>query len=61
MVQRPDDAEDKVKVRLQVYEESTKPVLDFYRDRGMYFHVNGLGEVAEVNSQIAEQIANLKN
>lgn len=52
IVQRPDDQEDKVKVRLQVYEENTKPVLDFYKNRGLYHHIDGSGSVEEVNARI---------
>jgi len=44
LVQRPDDNEEKVGVRLSVYDKETKPVLDFYRKEGIYQHVDGNGE-----------------
>ena len=50
--QRPDDAEDKVKVRLGVYHESTEPVLGFYKERGLYCKVNGLGDTETVFKRI---------
>jgi len=55
-VQRPDDQEDKVKVRLRVYEDNTKPVLDFYQERDLYRHVDGSGAVIEVNHRISQTI-----
>lgn len=33
LVQRPDDAEEAVRYRLRVFEESTRPVVDYYRKR----------------------------
>lgn len=50
--QRPDDAEDKVKVRLDVYRESTEPVLEFYKERGLYQKVDGLGNTEDVFRRI---------
>ncbi|MFW7378057.1 MAG: adenylate kinase [Oligoflexus sp.] len=56
LVQRPDDQEDKVKVRLQVYEENTKPVLDFYKNLGIYRHVDGSGAPTEVNKRVRQAV-----
>ncbi len=33
LVQRPDDAEDAVRYRLHVFEESTSPLVDYYRKK----------------------------
>ncbi len=51
-VQRPDDSEDKVKVRLAVYEQQTKPVLEFYKNAGLYRRVDGTGTTQEVFERI---------
>ncbi len=48
LVQRPDDAADKVAVRLDVYDSMTKPVLDYYQDRGLYRRVDGSGDPMRV-------------
>src|SRR3954468_17598420 len=40
---RVDDTEATVHHRQTVYDESTKPLLDFYRDRGILTEVDGVG------------------
>ena len=42
LIQRPDDNEEALKVRLQHYVESTKPLLDFYVDRNLLTSFNSL-------------------
>ncbi len=59
LVQRPDDTEEKVKVRLGVYESETRPVLDFYRDLGLYHRVDGNGSTEEVYKALAAQLRSL--
>lgn len=43
LTQRPDDEPSRIAVRLDVYERSTQPVLDYYRNHGLYRRVNGMG------------------
>ncbi len=52
VVQRPDDSEDKVKVRLKVYYDATAPVLDFYERKGLYRRVDGDGPTEVVYQRI---------
>ncbi|MCX6129067.1 MAG: adenylate kinase [Proteobacteria bacterium] len=56
LVQRPDDVEDKVRVRLAVYESETRPVLDFYRERGLYHRVDGNGSTEDVYQGLAGKL-----
>lgn len=49
---RTDDTEDTVRRRQVVYEESTKPLLDFYGERGILVEVDGVGSVDEVAERI---------
>jgi adenylate kinase len=49
---RPDDNEETIRVRLQVYAEQTEPLLDLYRSRGMLVEVNGLGHIDEVSERV---------
>ena len=60
LTQRPDDNEEKVKVRLNVYESDTKPILDFYKDKGLYHRVEGLGNTEEVYTRLKEAVSALK-
>jgi adenylate kinase len=56
---RADDTEETVRHRQAVYEESTKPLLDFYRDRGILADVNGVGTIDEVAERIRAAIESL--
>ncbi|WP_322496542.1 nucleoside monophosphate kinase [Chloroflexus sp.] len=40
LLQRDDDQPDVIRARLQLYEQATAPVLDFYAARGLAHHVN---------------------
>lgn len=41
LVQRPDDKPDAVKKRLEIYESVTRPVIDFYKDKGILKQFEG--------------------
>jgi adenylate kinase len=56
LVQRADDREDVVRERLAVYERSTRPLLDFYRDRPTFRTIDGLRPPDRVFGAIAEAI-----
>jgi adenylate kinase len=45
---RSDDTEEKIRVRLQVYQNETAPVLEHYRKRGASHLVNGVGTIEEI-------------
>jgi adenylate kinase len=49
---RSDDNEVTIRNRLSVYNESTRPLLDFYRQRGILVEIDGTGTVDEVTSRI---------
>jgi adenylate kinase len=52
-IQRPDDAEETVRHRLQVYRESTAPLVDHYRQAGVPVHtVDGTRAIPEVQAEI---------
>ena len=51
---RSDDTEATIRNRLTVYAESTRPLLDFYRERGVLHEIDGTGEVDEVTTRIRE-------
>ena len=53
---RTDDTEETVHRRQMVYDESTKPLLDFYRERGILVEVDGVGTVEEVADRIRAAI-----
>jgi adenylate kinase len=48
LVQRKDDRPGVVRERLQVYHQTTQPLIDFYRQRGKYVEVDGDAEVHRI-------------
>ncbi|OQX86164.1 MAG: adenylate kinase [Candidatus Latescibacteria bacterium 4484_7] len=52
LVIRPDDREETVRHRLDVYKEQTEPVIDFYRKKGNLVAVNGEGKIEEITAEI---------
>jgi adenylate kinase len=57
---RDDDDEETVRNRLRVFEESTSPLLDFYRGKGLLIEVDGDGSEDEVFNRISSQLEELK-
>ena len=53
---RADDNPDSVRNRLQVYEEQTAPVIDFYRHQQKLTAVDGVGSMEEVFARIVEAL-----
>lgn len=49
---RSDDNEATIRNRLRVYDENTRPLLDFYRGRGILVEVDGTGAVEDVTARI---------
>lgn len=54
---RADDSPDVVRKRLVVYEEQTKPVVDFYERAGVVRRVDGVGDVQDVSARLTQAIA----
>ncbi len=54
---RSDDNETVIRNRLKEYKEKTLPVLNFYKERNMYYAVNGMQSIPEVTEDI-EKIIN---
>lgn len=52
LVHRSDDNEESVKTRLETYENSTKPLLDFYSVSNRLQKVSGTGNVEDIYSEI---------
>lgn len=58
--QRPDDQEESVRTRLSVYDNLTKPVLEFYREKGLYHRVDGVGSTDDVFAKLLGSLGELK-
>jgi adenylate kinase len=56
VVQRDDDTEEAVRRRLELYEQETVPILDFYRNLSMLTTVDGVGETDDVFKRLVDQV-----
>ena len=54
--QRPDDRPEAIKVRLGLYHQRTRPVLDYYRARGLLQRIEGDRTMREVTEQIQQAL-----
>ncbi len=52
LIRRADDEPDAIRKRLQLYEELTKPLLDFYGSRGLVATIDGNQDVQSVQAAI---------
>ena len=53
---RPDDTEDVIRRRLEVYAEETEPLISVYDGRGLVVAVDGMGEIADVQQRIFDAL-----
>jgi len=56
LIIRPDDQADTVKNRLNVYHSQTKPLINYYNNKGLIKTVNGEKNITEVRDNILELI-----
>jgi adenylate kinase len=54
LYQRDDDAEDTVRMRLQVYAASTRPLLEHYQRLGLLAPIDGVGRAEDIGKRILE-------
>jgi adenylate kinase len=49
---RPDDTEEVIRRRMEVYAEQTEPLTKLYEDKGLLVQVDGMGSVEEVTARL---------
>ncbi|HEY3781605.1 MAG TPA: adenylate kinase [Fimbriimonadaceae bacterium] len=54
LIVRSDDTPETIKLRLHVFNETTKPVIDYYEGKGMLLRVDGQGSPHEIFGQITD-------
>ncbi|HDZ62582.1 MAG TPA: adenylate kinase [Nitrospirae bacterium] len=52
LTQRDDDKEDTIKNRLEVYEKSTAPLIDYYKGKGILKSVEGTGSIDDIFNKV---------
>lgn len=56
LIKRRDDEEEVIRHRLQVYEEETSPLTEYYREKGILMDINGTGIEEEVTERIFKNL-----
>jgi len=54
---REDDKEEVIRKRMEVFRQTTEPVLKYYQNKGKVISVNGLGSVEDVNQEILKVLS----
>lgn len=57
---RSDDTAEKVKTRLQVYRDETKPVMDYYQKQDKVTEIDGLGSIDDIFGRIKKTLDGLE-
>ena len=58
-MQRPDDEAEKVTTRLKIYENDTRPILNYYQDLGLYHRVDGNSPTPKVFAELSSLLQSL--
>jgi adenylate kinase len=58
---RSDESPEVVKKRLEIYENETKPVIDYYEKRGLLRRVSGVGTMEEIGARLTALLDRRKN
>lgn len=61
LFQRADDQAETVRERLRVYHSSTKPLVDFYEQKGVLLTVDGMNSIDVVNREIRLLLADAQD
>ena len=56
---RADDNEETIKKRLVVYHSQTQPLIEWYKNEGLHYHIDGLGSLDRIFGDIQKVIDNL--
>lgn len=56
LIQRKDDNEETVKNRLNVYHETTAPVINYYDEKGLLVKINGVGDIDEIFNAVVNAL-----
>ncbi len=49
---RLDDKPEVIENRIKVYREQTQPLIDYYKNKGILFEVDGIGTIEEITKRI---------
>lgn len=53
---REDDTPELIETRLDLYHQQTKPLLDYYQNKGQLIEINGLGSLEGIQDEIRKHL-----
>ncbi len=56
LYQRDDDKEETVKKRLEVYHSQTRPLIEYYKKKGLYIRIDGTQDIDKVFADVIASI-----
>ncbi len=56
LFQRKDDSEDVIMQRLEVYENQTKPLINYYKQKNLLVDIDGMGSEDEITERILSSL-----
>ncbi len=61
LYQRADDNEETMKNRLAVYEDSTRPLIEYYKKAGVYTEIDGRQPIEKVTEELVNVLSSVKD
>jgi adenylate kinase len=61
LYQRDDDREETVRERLRVYRENTEPLIEYYKNKGVLYNVDGTKDIEGVFAEVVEVLKKIKS
>ena len=58
---RSDDNIETIKIRIDTYEQETKPLISYYKKTGLLSEIDGSLSISEVSSKIKNKLINIEN
>lgn len=58
LFQREDDTRETVSTRIEIYEEQTQPLIDYYKEKGIILNINGTQPISKVFETIVGALEN---
>ncbi len=61
LYQRDDDKEETVRERFKVYREKTEPLIEYYKEKGILYEVDGTKDINDVFGEITKILENIRS
>lgn len=56
IIQRPDDKEETIQSRIEIYEKQTKPLVEYYENQGKILYFDGNKSIEEVYNDVKDSL-----